>query len=146
MKTVILLGVVCLISSTLNLISGAAISPTQEILPIREARIILPHRDNDGVELIEEKNGLEVKLIELCGGFTRATGYGGWDSNAPKGRSSKATKPLEILTEEVWIYDVACTNSEQNDVNLTDVAVWLRNIARQQSVYLRLPNGNVTFI
>jgi len=145
MKSFVLLGVVCLICRAVDLISGAAISVP--IDKIREARIILPLRDNDGVELIEAKDGLEVKLIELCGGFTRAIGFGGWDSNAPKSRSpSSNPKPLEIHTEEVWIYDVACSNIQQNYENLTKIAVWLRGSARQQSIYLRLPSGDVTFI
>jgi len=145
MKSIILLGVVCLFCRSVDLISGASISVP--IDKIREARIILPLRDNDGVELIEAKDGLEVKLMELCGGFTRATGVGGWDPNASKSRSASAkAQPLEILTEKVWIYDVACSNVQQNYANLTKIAVWLRDIARQQSVYLRLPSGDVTFI
>ena len=106
---------------------------------LREARLILPIRDNDGFGLALVKRALEVELAERFGGFTLITsGRGGW-MNGENSFSRNAT------TETVWIFDVA-VEDDPLQPELFAIARKLKIDARQDAIYLRLPSGVVHFV
>lgn len=62
---------------------------------MREARFILPNRDNGGIDLGLVHRALRYHLAQEFGGYTTQAGTGGWLHNGA------------LLDEPVTIYDVA---------------------------------------
>ena len=103
---------------------------------LREARIILPMRDNAGEPLYRVKDALARELGAAFGGYTLLTsGHGSWN-NAKGGE----------VSEYIWIFDVAAADNTFNDELLTQIAASLKISARQDAIYLRLPSGEVHFV
>ncbi len=99
---------------------------------MREARLILPERDNDGNSLTGVHEALQDRLCDAFGGFTLTYGKGGWKNDAGL-----------LFREAVYIYDVAVKDA---GAGLRQIAQDLRVAARQEAVYLRLPTGDVVFV
>ena len=100
---------------------------------MREASLILPERDNAGASLAAVHEGLQDRLCQAWGGFT--VGY------AKSGRSGRNG----LLTrEDVRVYTVAVGEGETPA--LLTIARDLRRAARQEAIYLRLPDGQVIFV
>lgn len=106
---------------------------------LREARIILPRQDNNGVPLIPVKNVLEKKLLTSFGGFTRLEGMGGWESN-------RVMHTRRLYQEYVWIYDIVVSLDWMASIKLKRIGLWLKKVANQESIYLRLPSGEIEFL
>ncbi len=80
-------------------------------------------------------------------------GVGGWESEPEEstttetsGNVTTQSHLLQIHHEPVWIYDVACFNNNQTEIELITLAEWVKTAANQESVYLRLPSGQVIFV
>ena len=100
---------------------------------MREASLILPERDNAGASLAAVHEGLQDRLCQAWGGFI--VGY------AKSGRSGRNG----LLTrEDVRVYTVAVGEGETPA--LLTIARDLRRAARQEAIYLRLPDGQVIFV
>jgi len=97
------------------------------------AKIILPLLDNSGRDLFYEHQQLQKELLEIWGGFTRIEGAGQWKS--PGGK---------VYAENVMIYEVAMGHSDA--IHLRALAERVATYARQQSVMVVLPSGEVEFI
>lgn len=103
---------------------------------MKEALIICPKTDNEGNSTADVFAAAVQELILSFDGVTVSDAEGHWRNSA--GRT---------YHERVWQLHVACdetapwTNSE-----LRDVASHILHDAKQQSVYLRLPSGDVEFI
>lgn len=101
----------------------------------REARIILPVFDNEGVDLGAVHSDLKRHVCEAFGGFTATPSMGGWLS------------PTGKLHEEPGIaYDIACEDTATSRTVLRQIAFYLALEARQECIYLRLPSGRVEFV
>ena len=108
---------------------------------LREARIILPTTDNNGNTLEHVKRALEMELAKTFGGYTIImTGRGGWMD--PHNDNSFAR---HAITEAIWIIDVAVEDGPLQ-LELFIIARNLKIAARQDAIYLRLPNGEVHFV
>jgi hypothetical protein len=101
----------------------------------REARIILPVYDNDGVDLAAVHTDLKRHVCEAFGGYTATPSLGGWLS--PTGK---------IHEEPGVAYDIACEDTAKARSELREIAFWLAVGARQECIYLRLPSGRVEFV
>lgn len=95
-------------------------------------KIILPLNDNAGTPLVVEHAELRLKLVDRFGGFTAYEGLGGWLNNG------------STQTEPVMIYDVAM--HQDQSIALRNMAIELCINARQQSVMIQCPDGNVEFV
>lgn len=105
----------------------------------KEARLIVPTADNEGNRLDDLATELEARLTETFGGFTRLFGIGGYrDKNGA------------TIKEPVWVYDVAVPFNVATAVETLDALYRLARLilekGKQQSVYLRLPDGRVEFV
>ena len=106
----------------------------------REARIILPCFDNKGTSLENVKRVLEIKLAQEVGGYTLITsGRGSW-------MNGEDTFLRQVVTETVWVFDIAVHDNAGNNEALRCIAVALKDDAKQDAIYLRLPNGEVHFV
>src|SRR6266478_3676925 len=101
---------------------------------MREARIVLPY-DTMNAFLNNANAWLEEQLIDAFGGFTCTHGYGAW-------RDDGGT----VSSEHINIYDVAVPSGQRSLSTLARLAWTVCNIARQDCVYLRYPDGEVTLI
>lgn len=97
---------------------------------MREARIVLPVQN--GNANAPEHTWLRSKLCRQFGGFTESIGRGGWIS--PIG---------ETIVEPISIYDVAMDGDGQE---LIAIARQVGEMAAQDCVYVRLPDGAVEFV
>lgn len=97
------------------------------------AKIILPALDNDGRDLFEAHRELQAILLDKFGGFTSHEGLGGWKDNHRK-----------LYKERVIVYEVAMERASAPE--LRDIAVIMVRAARQQSVMIVTPNGDVEFV
>lgn len=102
---------------------------------MREARIICPERDNSGSDLEVVRLSLARKLCDTFGGCTVSDGQGSWIS------ASGA-----LYREPVKLFDVACEPTKEARIALRRIAQTLKHDARQEAVYLRLPDGTVEFV
>lgn len=108
---------------------------------MKEARIILPAYERDGTPVGKGIAGqLSTKLIDAFGGYTLTVGVGGY-------RMADGS----IKQEPVEVFDVAMPSGDDDGSlhqgqNLTEIAVWLCNVANQECVYLRYPSGLVVFV
>lgn len=100
---------------------------------MREARLILPNRDNDGNTLAQCHAYLKGALIGAFGGYTATPSQGGW--KGPDGR---------IYEEAGTAYDVAVADGCES--YLRELAGNIGRMARQEAVYLRQPNGVVEIV
>lgn len=102
---------------------------------MREARIILPLRDNAGHGVPLAHDELQMHLCEQFGGYTAQNVRGAWLS------------PHNAVMQDASVaYDVACEPTPANDAALATLAVAAGRAAHQQAVYLRLPSGEVRVI
>ena len=99
---------------------------------LREATIILPVNDNDGSPLRGVHAILERMLITAFGGFTAVQARGGWNG------------PIGPQFEPVIVYTVAGDATEANLVRFIEIARQICREARQECIYVRDFNGNVT--
>lgn len=97
------------------------------------AKIILPMLDNAGRDLFEAHRALQAILLERFGGFTSTEGLGGWKDGHKK-----------LYKERVIVYEVAmdCASTPA----LRSIAIDMASSARQQSVMIVTPNGDVEFV
>lgn len=105
-------------------------------LILRESRIIFPQSDNNGSSLRWLQTRFEDRVVAHFGGFTMSEGKGVWES--------KLTG--KIYFESVWFYDIAVINDENSKRILFEIARWLKNKSKQEAIYLRYPDGEVTFV
>lgn len=103
---------------------------------MREARIILPLYDNDGIDLQDVHKSLKTRLCAEFGGYTATPSMGGWIDNSGK------------LYEEPGIaYDVAVPDDSIAIIEtLRDIAGLTGRKANQKAMYLRLPTGKVEIL
>ncbi len=100
----------------------------------REARFILPAKFNNGQMLSAQIfNGIVDKLVDEFGGATVAQAYGYWKH--PEG---------EVMAESVYTFDVALPDERAKESAFIAIATHAAIQAEQHSVYIRLPNGEVT--
>lgn len=99
---------------------------------MRIGRIILPMQDNNGEPMPLVHAELRHRLVSRFGGFTSYEGFGGW-ANAGV-----------VQQEPVVIYDVALSLC-QADV-LRSIARQVGREARQKSMMIALPDGDVEFL
>ena len=97
------------------------------------AKIVLPVLDNAGHDLWDAHRGLQTILINEFGGFTSYEGLGGWRNLHGK-----------LFKERVVIYDVAMERAAAP--KLREIAGHLARDARQESVMIVTPNGDVEFV
>lgn len=103
----------------------------------REARIILPLHDNEGVPLMAEHRAFGMRVAKAFGGFTAMPIQGGYaNDNHPDG----------VQIEPGAQYTIACPDTPESVEALYAIAKDLLVSCRQKEVYLRLPNGDVEII
>lgn len=104
---------------------------------MREARIILPVVGNNGEDISQAHEALEVELAQCFGGYTVYEGRGGWVT--PEG---------DLQREDVRIYDVAMSGDNGSGYwsNLENIAMRTKLRAGQRSIYVRGPDGVVRFV
>lgn len=100
---------------------------------MREARIILPLCDNAGQALSSVHADLKLRLGREFGGWTATPVDGGWAG--PLG---------QIYEDKSLAYDVAVPEDRGHELRC--LARYLAQAARQQCIYLRLPDGHVEFV
>ena len=104
--------------------------------PLREARLIVPLFDNRGASLTDTLVKVEHRLTAVFGGCTVIRSvFGSWVDNGGK-----------VFREPVYVFDVAVQDTHANRETLRAIAVFAAVHGRQQSVYLRLPSGDVEFV
>lgn len=101
----------------------------------RDAKIILPTHDNDGVPLDFVRGALETVLLDNFGGFSSYEGTGAWRDDNGK-----------VYKEPHWAFEVAFARDAKKVADLVNIARWLANAARQDCIYLKTPDGLVHFI
>lgn len=99
---------------------------------MREALIILPIQGNDGTDLSAAHAALAKDICRTFGGATISEARGMWID--PTGR---------LFDEPVRQYAVACEDNAASVAALRGMADGIGRVARQQSMYLRLPSGDV---
>lgn len=103
---------------------------------MREARVILPMYDNDGHSLEHVHTYLKQQLCLAFGGYTAIKSFGGWMDR----------KTGKLYEEEGTAYDIACDDTQVTKDVLLGLAQILINLASQEAIYLRLPNGDVQIV
>jgi len=99
---------------------------------MREAILIAPLRDNDGLIISDLHEALTNELVTVFGGYTASPAEGAW--KGPDGM---------VQTENVVRFVVA---TPPDDRRLLDIARTFAAKARQHSVYVRLADGEVYFV
>ena len=102
---------------------------------MREAQIILPLADNNGAAYPDVLDALEQRLIRTFNGFTYAPATGAWVGPHNK-----------LYREAVRVYSIAMEDTRANAAALRSIANLTRMEARQEAVYIRLPDGEVEFV
>lgn len=102
---------------------------------MREAMIILPNANNDGVQLHDVQDFLAEQLIEAFGGCTIRAAFGAW--HAPDGKT---------MREAVSEFVTACEPSVENAARLRAIACHIGEVAHQLAVYVRYASGDVEII
>ena len=102
---------------------------------MREALIICPQHDNEGNSLQRVKHYAELSLCKAFGGCTVSSAHGSWVD--PNGK---------LVSEPVWQLVSACEPSPENEAKLENIARYIGREGRQQAVYLRHANGNVSIL
>jgi len=101
-----------------------------------EARIYCPLTDNDGNDLSKIQKHLASIFGDKFGGFTQTNVRGFWRGDHGKDYEQ------EMLEFEVAVN----VGREATVTDLMDIAKWLKIAAKQEAVYLRLPDGKVHFV
>lgn len=99
---------------------------------MREAMVICPMKDNEGVSLEAVRMYAEHEMSTAFGGVTTTASSGSWVS--PQG---------ELITEPVWQLVSAMDANEKNDATLKSIAKRILRHGKQQAVYMRAANGDV---
>lgn len=103
---------------------------------MKEAKIILPTRDNHAAPLSDLHVNLRKELAETFGRYTARRAYGGWvnDSGA-------------LIEEQVHEYVVTydCHNVTL-DAKLIELATRYGKLAKQDAIYVRTASGRVAII
>ena len=102
---------------------------------MREAKIIAPLRDNDGLSLAHQIALAQSELVKAFGGCTRSLAVGSWC--APDGT---------LMTEDVCQLVAACEPGRWADATLGAIAQRFGVAARQLAVYVRYASGDVEII
>lgn len=102
---------------------------------MKEARLICPVRDNNGLGLWQLHGLLEDKLVEAFGGATHTLSRGLWKDGSGK-----------LYNKQVILYDIAAEDRAESVRKLVGIARWLCKAARQHSVYVRLFDGRVLLV
>lgn len=103
---------------------------------MQEAFIHLPITDNDGVGLEPERRRIENNLIQLFGGYTRATCEGAWHD----------PQTGKVYREGVLRYSIAGVWGEYNADQLGRIAAKACRIMRQECIYMSVPGFGVSFV
>ena len=104
---------------------------------LKEARLIVPQYNSAGKfappEVIDH---IRAHLVLGFGGYTETLGRGG--CSALDGST---------VTEDVYIFDIATVSTDLASLNrLITLARYVLTELRQDSVYLRWPDGEVQFV
>ena len=102
---------------------------------LREARIILPNADNDGLPLTMAHAGLARTLCATFGGLTAVPVRGMWVG--PNGK---------LYDEPGTAYDVAADDTPANRAALIQIARDVGQRCQQEAMYVRFPSGDVTIL
>jgi hypothetical protein len=103
---------------------------------LKEACIKVPVADNDGNSLSTLLNNVMLQASKVFGGCSTYECKGAWQS----------PDTGKLYVEPVHDVIIACDNSPKTVRNLQSLAKHVKSVGMQESVYLRLPNGNVQFI
>lgn len=98
-----------------------------------ECKLILPHKDNDGVLLSPVHLDLVRELIDTFGGVTATECVGWWHD--------PATAALNYDQNEQYV----CALPERDKAVFQDIAITYAERAKQKSVYIAL-DGEVKII
>jgi len=97
------------------------------------AQLILPLLDNGGHDLFEVHRDLQFHLLARWGGYTSVEAVGGWKNAHDK-----------LFKERVVVYSIAMPLGDV--VKLRALAAFFARRAKQESVMIVTPNGDVDFI
>jgi hypothetical protein len=100
---------------------------------MREASVILPDPDTMGAHAIRQGNiYLKKELVSHFGGYTVHKAQGAWRDNDG-----------QIVYDDNMIYTIAMDDTAENRHRLQQVAISAGVIAEQDTIYVRLPSGDV---
>jgi hypothetical protein len=97
------------------------------------AKIVLPMLDNAGRDLFVEHRELQAILLREFGGYTSHEAVGGWRDGSGK-----------LYNEPVIVHEIAM--KLEDAPKLRDIAQAMATSARQQSVMIVTPCGEVEFV
>jgi hypothetical protein len=96
------------------------------------AHLILPLADNAGTPLDLVHAELRGQIGSVFGGYTCFEGHGAWHT------------AREVIREPVMVYMIAMERADCP--KLRSLAQWVAGAARQESVMIVTPNGDVDFV
>ena len=100
---------------------------------MREAKIIVPDRFNDGSATPDSfREQFEKRLVNTFGGFTKYAAHGAWAG------------PRGVQVEPITVYTIASTLWHNRQ--LVEFAKYVKAELQQDAVYLVTPGGSVHFI
>lgn len=99
---------------------------------MREARIILP---NCMPDCVNANRWLETEIVRCFGGCTRSFGFGSWVDDEGC-----------VISEPISIYDIAVPDIQASRSALFRMAWTVADMAKQDCVYLRFPDGEVQLV
>lgn len=115
--------------------SKPAATPSAETIePMREASILLPTRNNDGMAVISAHAIVANALLDNFGGFTEESVRGQWLDNG------------RVYSDESIRYTVAATDTPDNRAKLEATARQACADAEQICLYVRGFDGIVQFV
>lgn len=100
---------------------------------MKEARIIAVVRGPQDMVALQT---LQNAIITAFGGFTRYQAHGAW----------RNPRTGETVYDQSYVFDIAVQDILPTRVKLEELAKAYGRSTGQEEVYLRYPNGNVTFI
>lgn len=101
----------------------------------KTAVLILPLRDNAGVQLKEAHAALRTALLDAFGGYTQTLVTGAWKDDAGK-----------VYQDDSLKYEIAMGTGPADGMKLVEIARLACRDARQQCVMAQLAAGNVVFV
>jgi hypothetical protein len=102
---------------------------------MRIASMILPSKDNNGVDLTDVHCALRTVLCDTFGGFTAIESQGGWNSDAGL-----------LYLESGVTYMLSMDDSEESRAKLESIALFYGHMAAQLCVMVVHANGAVKFV